>query len=369
MNYKSPRQMEDDRRLAERAAEWITVLPEATSEERAEFVNWIKKSPQHLQEFLLASHVVHGLGEIDLQNLGELRAQVGAEESNIVHLSRTLPIIEEPRKPHGERRTRWRWAAGIAAVAATLAVIGFQWISEQRTYATDVGEQRTVHLEDGSVMQLNARSQAQVLFSDRERGVRLLEGEAMFKVEHDRTRAFRVYTSTNVIQALGTEFNVLRRPSGTTVSVIEGKVRISTDGALTGPHLLPVRPMPHQDVGAPSSSDAKLEAGEEARIGLDGRIEQRTAIDVMTVAAWRHNRLDFRAEKLIDIAAQFNRYNDAPQVIIQDDIAAARRYSGVFDANDPRSLAEFLREDAGLAIEKHGSAIVVRARETGAVRQ
>lgn len=372
MKSKSPRQMEDDRRVAERAAEWVILLADSTSSERTEFINWIKESPQHLQEFLMASAVVRGLSATTLKKIGERQAQMSAEASNIIHLPQQMPpAIEEARTAYRKRPIGWAWAAGIAVLVSTLAVISFQWMTGPKTYATDVGEQRTIHLEDGSIMQLNARSQAQVLLTDRVRSIRLLKGEAMFRVKHDVARPFRVYTTMNVIQALGTQFNVLRRPSGTTVSVMEGKVQISTDReiasrARTGAWPAPIRPTPQQDMNVAMStmsspSFAKLEAGEEARIGLDGLIEERAAIDVAAVASWRNDRLDFRAEKLVDIAAEFNRYNETPQVIVQDDIAAGRRYSGVFDANDPRSLAQFLREDARLAIEEHDTKIVIRA--------
>lgn len=41
--------------VAERAAEWIIRLPEATLAERDEFMDWIRLSPLHVREFLLAA--------------------------------------------------------------------------------------------------------------------------------------------------------------------------------------------------------------------------------------------------------------------------------------------------------------------------
>lgn len=40
---------------AERAAEWLILLPEATFEERREFMEWLRQSPLHVREFLLAA--------------------------------------------------------------------------------------------------------------------------------------------------------------------------------------------------------------------------------------------------------------------------------------------------------------------------
>lgn len=41
--------------VAERAAEWIIRLPEATLVERHELMNWLRESPLHVREFLLAA--------------------------------------------------------------------------------------------------------------------------------------------------------------------------------------------------------------------------------------------------------------------------------------------------------------------------
>jgi transmembrane sensor len=246
-----------------------------------------------------------------------------------------------------------RWGVGLAASvgAAALIIAALVWTGDTRTYTTDIGENRILHLEDGSIMQLNAASRAEVTFDTRVRAIRLARGEAMFKVARDPARPFRVYAGANVIQALGTAFDVLNRPTGTTVSVLEGVVQITS---------------PRRPEGAVASD--VLQAGEETRIDTVGRIEQRSSVDTARMAAWRNSRLDFRADRLDDIAAQFNRYNDTPRIVIQDDAAAARRFSGVFDADDPHSLVDFLREEGGLVVEDQGRKIVVSTRNQGPPR-
>src|SRR5690606_34920469 len=144
-------------------------------------------------------------------------------------------------------------AAGVWAVL----------LSGGQTYATAVGEQRRIELTDGSVVHLNTRSRLEVAFTDGARDIRLLEGEATFTVEGDPARPFSVHAGTNIIRAIGTQFNVLRRPSGTTVQVIEGEVRVSTD-----------------------TLQEPLSIGEEARIDDSGHLKKRRAPDVSNLAAW-----------------------------------------------------------------------------------
>ncbi len=40
--------------LAERAAEWLHRLPNADTQQRKHFVRWLKESPKHVREMLLA---------------------------------------------------------------------------------------------------------------------------------------------------------------------------------------------------------------------------------------------------------------------------------------------------------------------------
>lgn len=70
--------------IAEQAAEWLIRLETATAEERADFLKWLKESPRHVHEVLLAaaSHVqlseFFGAGRIDVDAL--LRAADSARD-------------------------------------------------------------------------------------------------------------------------------------------------------------------------------------------------------------------------------------------------------------------------------------------------
>jgi transmembrane sensor len=234
---------------------------------------------------------------------------------------------------------RTRLAASIAVIGAAV-LLAYSLIHGNHGYTTAIGEQRTIELVDGSVLQLNSKSRIETKLSATGRDIQLLQGEATFKVTPDPARPFRVHAGGAIIQAIGTQFNVNQRPSGITVSVIEGRVRISGD-----------RP-------------AVLGAGEEARVGRTGGIERRGTVDPQIISAWRQHRLVFRDDTLEDIVAEFNRYNANSQIRLEGDAILARRYTAVFDANDPASLVAFLRQDAGLAIDSHETQLIVRTRTT-----
>jgi transmembrane sensor len=218
-----------------------------------------------------------------------------------------------------------------------------------QSFATGVGEQRTIALADGSIVQLNTNSRLRVNLSEKQRDIRLLNGEAIFKVHRDSARPFRVLTGDAVIQAIGTEFNVHSGTGRTNVSVLEGAVRISTSNDQALP------------VGSSAQRETQLAAGEEASI-VTGRIIKNKAPDVSETVAWRQRRLIFRADTLGDIASEFNRYNRAPQVRLNNPALAQRRYTGTFDADDPGALALLLSQEADLAIDSTENEIVVHYR-------
>jgi transmembrane sensor len=342
------RKLEDDQRLAERAAEWLSVLENAGPAERAEFADWLTTSPRHAEEMLVITALMSELERMPLEKFPGVRHRLATTVSNIV----PVPV----RRPRALVGSRWRnddkrgargfrWLVAGIAVAAMGGMLAWWWAaSRPLVYATTIGEQRTIRLRDGSTIDLNTQSLVQVRFSRHAREVRLIEGEALFAVRHDPDRPFKVATDMAVVQAVGTRFDVYRRESATTVSVVDGRVNIEA------PQELPSVPL-------------QLAAGDLANIASDGRVDKRTDPGgVRRRVAWREHRLIFLSETLSNVAKEFNRYNQVPKILVRGE-AAQRRYSGVFDSNDPQSLLEFLREDSELIFAAKGHALVVEPRQ------
>jgi transmembrane sensor len=222
-----------------------------------------------------------------------------------------------------------------------------------QSYSTTIGEQRAIKLADGSVVQLNTRSRVEVRYSEQGRDIRLLEGEALFAVERDTARPFRVTTDTATIQAVGTQFNVYRREEGTTVAVVQGRVRVTSGSSTTSVSA----------TAAPIGGGTSLAAGEEARVGHDGQVIKRPKAEVAQVIAWRQRKLDFRGATLEEVAEEFNRYNRM-QIRIEGAAVKAKELNGVFNADDPEALISFLTPDPGLKIEREDNAVIVGARSS-----
>jgi len=382
-----------DSRIAVEAADWLLRIAEDSSLEcRAQFVEWLESSPKHMEEFLLVTAASRTLSAMDLGKQIDVTEWLHEISNNVVPHA-TLPLGNTPSsdgalnavQPAGDLREtteqrdavtaagtprpfkealsrRWLWPA-VAAVLVIL--VGVAWIApwNVNTYTTAVGEQRSVQLEDGSLLHLNTHSRVSIRYSARAREVRLIEGEALFEVAHDPTRPFRVISGTSLIQAVGTAFNVYRRENEVLVTVVEGKVEIESAAATGDFNSLPTgAQVPTPEAKAkPLQGNRLLVAGEEADIQQGGRIVKHSTPDIATAVAWRQHRLIFRSNRLEEAAAEFNRYNKA-KINIVDAAAAAQRISGTFNANEPAAFARFLEQEPTLAVEQGRGGISVQSR-------
>jgi transmembrane sensor len=370
---------EDELRLAERAAEWVGVLKDA-NDQRTGFFDWLAQSPRHVAEVLAMLVQTQEIAELTPEQLARIEQLAGDEDSsdtalaNVVSLARQSedPAASEdrPRSRSGERAgPRLRWTL-VAAAASVLVLAGSWWIARvtgTQTYRTAIGEQRVLALPDGSIVHLNTRSRLEVDFTDGVRSVQLLDGQALFKVQHDAARPFLVHTGSAVIRAIGTQFDVYRRQLSTHVSVLEGVVQISPETSVA-----PLAVSASSGTSATRATDrarsprapTQLAAGQGADIAAGGAITRREPLDVVQTTAWRQRRLVFREDTLGDIAAEFNRYNPAPQVRVIGSAATDQHFSGTFDANSPETLMQALAGDETLIVERTAHEIVIRPRES-----
>jgi transmembrane sensor len=236
----------------------------------------------------------------------------------------------------------------LSAAAALIAVVAVLFMilhDDALKYGTGVGEQRTVKLSDGSIVTLNTRSEIRVRFEKSQRSVELISGEALFDVAHDTRRPFRVFSDAAVVQAVGTQFNVHRTQSETTVAVVQGIVEV-----------MPLSSVRRDDAPNPAE---RVIAGEQAQMSAQGTLLQHAPAEIDRVVAWRERRLIFRNESLGAIVAEFNRYNET-QMFIEGEATSARLVTAVFDADNPGALIAFLERDPQLSVQSRGDKVVIR---------
>jgi transmembrane sensor len=230
----------------------------------------------------------------------------------------------------------------IAVIAS-----GVSWLYSGVTYATGIGEQRTIRLSDSTFIDLNARSMIKVRFSRNIRTVELIEGQALFHVAQDIHRPFEVHTDGTAVRAVGTEFDIYRKQSGTVVTVLEGSVAV-TGGVADNRR------------GAGASATVVI-AGQQLTVTPVIRTLKPHLADVTAATAWTERRLVFEDTPLADVAEEFNRYS--PRLLIIDDPELARRpISGIYSSRDTSSLIGFLRAQPELEVTETDGEIRVSRR-------
>ena len=353
--------------ITDEAALWFVRAqdPDFSAADRKELASWLAGSAEHVREYLSVAAVRHDIREAaasyDVDELVEL-ARTASDDQNVVALlgpDLSAPLgVDDVIDPADtdvavggktRRRRSVLWATAASVVLATI-VGAFAYVQltapDPDLYTTGVGEQVSFPLDDGSVVTLNAQSILRVAYSDEFRDIRLVAGEAMFDVEKDPHRPFRVITDRAVIQAVGTQFNVRNRGGDTTVTVVEGIVDVQT---APGPTALPgsVAQLPVPDDRPPViAQPTRLEVGQQARV--NGGEVAVFETNVQKATSWRERRLVFEAWALEDVVTEFNLYNDQ-RFVIEDPSLATLAISGSFSADDRESFALFLSE-AGLAV-------------------
>jgi transmembrane sensor len=325
-------------------------------DERRALAEWLLQSKRHARTHLFMAALDEELKHIDPQRripIPDVR-RLGAAEK--------VKQLSSRMRPSARRALPWKWAAAatvLIAVTITLFIGLTQRYGGWQELRTEVGEQRSVQLKDGSIVQLNTNSRVQTRFSEQSREVRLLDGEAFFKVAKDAARPFKVHTTDATVVAVGTQFNVYMQEGRTKVSVLEGRVRVSArDDAPAPPGSSVIDPQPL----AKSGDTLLLAAGDEAEINSGKAPERQETPNVAANVAWMQRRLAFKQEPLANVVMQFNRYRETPQFRVEDPELATRRYSGVFDVDDPQSLEAVLAAQRDVIVAAEGDIIAIRKR-------
>jgi transmembrane sensor len=333
------------------ASEWFIDFRagDVNGQARLRFIEWLRRSPEHIQAYLEVSGVWSELpssdpeGRFDIASLiARARNESGA--TPLSPMNPRLPLAPPAAEPHAFRKLPRRPVLAAAALALLTSItVLFLWIGSDmaRSYSTGIGEQRTIQLLDGSTVELNSRSRVKVRLTDRQRDVALIEGQALFRVAKDKQRPFVVQAGEAQVRAVGTEFDVYRKQTATVVTVVEGRVETypGSDGA--------------------GAAAIVLSAGEQLTV-LPHTVPKPKRADTAAATAWVHKRLIFEETPLSEVAEEFNRYNRRPLAIADPELQTLR-ISGIYSSTDPVSLINFLRNQNSMrVIETEDQVRVVR---------
>ncbi|MNZ16297.1 fec operon regulator FecR [compost metagenome] len=305
----------DPLELTRQANAWVVLLTsgQATVEDARALREWCDLSPEHARAY---------------QDAARLWKQLGR-----------LPMETTVRPP---RRRYLR--SGLAACAVLFLGLGWLQLDQDigsrivaSDYRTGTAERREIVLEDGSRVELDARTRLDLDYSAERRRIVLKGGAAVFHVQHDASRPFVVEADDGSVTALGTVFEVRHQASSVRVVCSEGVVAVRQ-----------ANQQPH-----------RLEAGQQMHYD-DGTSSAPQPVNSAEALAWRKDLLVFKQRPLAELVEELNRYRRG-RIILASDAAARRPVSGVFHLQRTDEALEHIRSSLGLtATYLPGNWVVLR---------
>lgn len=298
------------------AVQWMVLLSSGTASaaDHSRFRQWREAAPAHADAW---QALQAGVG----QPLQALRA---------AGLSATPGSAVRDLLARGPSRRQFLGKTlALAGVGVGGAWLGARLWRDRGDWHTDTAQRLSIALDDGSRLELDARSKIRFEFSPQVRRVRLLRGAVVAAIAPDAHRPFCVTTDDGNAWARGTEYMVRKEADHSVAAVLAHEIRITT---LAGRQL-------------------DLAQGQVARYDASG-IRPLAAERAASLAAWREGRLEVLDAPLAAVADALRPY--MPGALHLSERAAVLRVQGVFSLDRPEQAWAALAATLRLKITRYG---------------
>lgn len=319
----------EGKRSGLQASDWLAKLDRGalTPAEKKAFSIWLAEDPSRHQEIKALATMWYG---IDVP----LALKIASRE----------PVVAQSLFD--------RVLAGFTSQVKVLASIGivlFLAVSsgyflqtpapEKGYFTTEIGETRQLALSDGSVVTLNTNSIIDQEYTQDQRVIRLVSGEAIFEVAHEKDRPFLVYASDGIIKAIGTKFAVRVNQNDVSVTVTEGTIALVERQEITE----------RQHAEADVSGQEKITEPLMITAGEAGVINRKTGAqkqqvserDVNERLSWQVGQLVFYDRELQAVVEEVARYTTMT-IQVEGDELRRRQITGILTIGDVDQMIEGL---------------------------
>lgn len=159
---------------------------------------------------------------------------------HIENINKKLSVLSEPETAKITHKTLTTANSSRRNIIKALSILAFAggsgWlVSKQQPwqnwladYYTEIGEQQSISLNDGTEISLNSDTAIDVLYTATERRVKLVKGEIYIRSARltDHNRPFIIEVPQGELQPIGTRFSVRQITNHSRVAVYEGKVQV-----------------------------------------------------------------------------------------------------------------------------------------------
>lgn len=291
------------------AAEWLLKIETQPNDSELNdgLAAWLSQSEDHQLAWKRVTQSWALLGEVDVDRSQWPKVQVDKKSPFSLSLKKLLPL-----------------AVAACFLVAVLPMIN-RYINAD--YITGNSQLQTVKLEDGSQVFLGADSAFEVNFTESQRHIRLLSGEAFFEVTPDKNKPFVVSSNALKVTVLGTAFNVEVNNVQSRVGVEHGHVEVET---ATG----------HYD----------LRAGQLVAINHENQESRQWHTLAENIGAWRDGHLFVRGRTIADLVSSLQRY-DKGLIVVTDEQLGSKTVTGSYQLDNVDQVLEAI-------IEPHGGKVI-----------
>ena len=342
--------------------------PNATPEDWDQYEYLLRTSAEHREIFARCDAAWQGLDEIGPVRLSE----VGRTNNNKVtaHVlidstSAAQPddLADIPRSSAISSARGWfeelQWSWAVAATMVVLLIVGGlvaqNFVSSTpkvKRYATEIREHREIDLPDGSSLSLGARTSINVRYTDATRLLELRSGEMLATVAHDDSRPFILVTDDMQVIATGTAFNVRNGSEYTTVSVVQGSVRVVSQTA--SENVVELSAITSEPTPGSFVAGTALRGGQQLRAAKNAPVGLVKEVDISRVLSWQSGQLYFLEDDLSTVFEDVMRYSDI-SFRLTDQAIGERIYTGSFRPDSLEAWLDAMERAYSLKVTRIGS--------------
>lgn len=289
-----------DQPVLEQAVDWLLKLQseQPTPAMWQAFEHWQASHPQHAEAWSRLTQIQQTFGQVP-------------------HKAFAKQVLT--RIDHVARRNALKklGTLGLVLPSAWLGYRALPFARWQAEYQTAVGEQKHLHLGDGTRLVLNTDSAVDIQYQA-QRQILLHHGEVWLETGHQDKRMLVVTTPHGRLVPLGTRFNVKLNAEHTTLAVTDGAVRIQLA----------------------NGQSTVVQAGQQRSFSSNG-FEQARAVG-QNVGDWQQGMLLAQDMPLADLLKELGRYRRG--VIRCHPALQQMLVSGAFPLKDTDAALDLLQK-------------------------
>lgn len=354
--------------IEEAAALWLVKIDQGdlSDEQKQQLHTWVNQHPRHRDALTRMARLWGRMDSLHLlAQLFPLQADRAPKRTEVSHNAGNW-LQRHPLTVF------FGAAASISAVLALLIALNDPVLHAttpapllattepvELIYQTELGQQSQATLKDGSRITLNTQSKLRVRYSEKERSIYLVSGEALFEVAKNPNRPFVVYAGSGAVRAVGTAFSVqVDNKQEVRVAVSEGTVQVVANSAASG--------AAKNVHGASKQQTNSVTLKKGGTASYHETIETYAYIDQEKLEqklAWKNGKWIFDGETLADVITEANRYS-AVKIQIVDPAIADLRVGGYFNAGDIDALLATLEAGFNIKVKHSADSIQLSSLST-----